>query len=48
MESASELDRVNISAYTFNLIGDQFKCEYREKIPVNGKGEIDLYFIATQ
>ena len=48
MESASESDRVNISAYTFDLIRDQFKCEYRGKIPVKGKGEIDMYFIATQ
>ena len=40
MESASEPNRVNISAYTFDLIRDQFKCEYRGKIPVKGKGEI--------
>ena len=44
MESASEPNRVNISAYTFDLIRDQFKCEYRGKIPVKGKGEIDMYF----
>lgn len=48
MESASEPNRVNISAYTFDLIRDQFKCEYRGKIPVKGKGEIDMYFIASQ
>jgi class 3 adenylate cyclase len=46
MESASEPNRVNISAYTFDLIREQFKCEYRGKIPVKGKGEIDMYFIA--
>ena len=48
MESASEPNRVNISAYTFDLIRDQYKCEYRGKIPVKGKGEIDMYFIAAQ
>jgi class 3 adenylate cyclase len=47
MESASESNRVNISAYTFDLIRDQYKCEYRGKVPVKGKGEIDMYFIAA-
>jgi class 3 adenylate cyclase len=47
MESASEANRVNISAYTFDLIRDQIKCEYRGKIPVKGKGEIDMYFISV-
>jgi len=47
MESASEANRVNISAYTFDLIRHQFECEYRGKIPIKGKGDIDMYFIAA-
>ena len=47
MESSSEANRVNISAYTFDLIRHQFECEYRGKIPTKGKGDIDMYFIAA-
>ncbi len=45
MESASEDDRLNISAYTYDLVRDAFACEYRGKIPVKGKGDMDMYFV---
>jgi len=45
MESAGEIGRVNVSAYTFDLIRDEFACEYRGKVTVKGKGEIDMYFV---
>ena len=45
MESAGEAGRVNVSAYTFDLIRDEFACEYRGKVTAKGKGEIDMYFV---
>ena len=45
MESAGETGRVNVSAYTFDLIQDEFACEYRGKVSAKGKGEIDMYFV---
>ena len=48
MESAGEAGRVNISAYTFDLIRTEFECEYRGKVEVKGKGQIDMYFVASR
>ncbi len=45
LESAGEVGRVNISAYTYDLVQDQFECEYRGKIDAKGKGAIDMYFV---
>jgi class 3 adenylate cyclase len=45
MESNSEPGRLNVSAYTYHLIRDSFRGEYRGKVEVKGKGEIDMYFI---
>jgi class 3 adenylate cyclase len=45
MESNSEPGRLNVSAYTYHLIRDSFSGEYRGKLDVKGKGEIDMYFI---
>lgn len=45
LETASEPGRVNISAYTYHLVRDEFPCEYRGRINVKGKGEMDMYFV---
>lgn len=45
MESSGETGRVNISAYTYDLIRDEFDCEYRGKVDAKGKGQIDMYFV---
>ncbi|MBL0142559.1 MAG: hypothetical protein IPP91_10795 [Betaproteobacteria bacterium] len=45
MESAGEIGRVNISAYTYDLIREEFDCEYRGKVDAKGKGQIDMYFV---
>lgn len=47
MESAGEAGRVNVSAYTYDLIRDEFACEYRGKVSAKGKGEIDMYFVTA-
>jgi class 3 adenylate cyclase len=45
MESAGEPGRVNVSAYTYDLIRTEFECEYRGKVDEKGKGRIDMYFV---
>jgi len=46
MESGSEPGRINISESTFNLIKDEFKCEYRGEIEVKNRGSLKMYFIS--
>jgi len=45
LESASEVNRVNISAYTYELVREHFVCEYRGKLAAKGKGDIDMYYV---
>ena len=45
MESSGEAGKVNISGSTYELVRDFFICEYRGKMPVKYKGEIDMYFV---
>ncbi len=45
METTGEAGKVNISGDTYTLIKDFFICEYRGKLPVKYKGNIDMYFV---
>lgn len=45
MESSGEVGRVNVSAYTYDLIRSDFSCEYRGKVDAKGKGPVDMYFV---
>ena len=45
LETASEEGRINVSAYTYDLIKDHFPGEYRGKISAKGKGDLDMYFV---
>lgn len=45
MESYGEPGKINISASTFELIKDKFKCTYRGEIAVKNKGDIGMYFV---
>jgi class 3 adenylate cyclase len=45
MESSGEIGRVNVSAYTFDLIRTEFDCTYRGRVDAKGKGQIDMYFV---
>ncbi len=47
IESAGQVGRVNVSAYTYDLIRNDFECEYRGKVNAKGKGEIDMYFVVA-
>jgi len=46
MESSGEIGKVNISATTYELIKDFFRCQYRGKMPVKYKGDIEMYFVS--
>ncbi|MBM3854322.1 MAG: adenylate/guanylate cyclase domain-containing protein, partial [Verrucomicrobia bacterium] len=45
MESMSEPGRINVSAYTYDLVKHAFAGDYRGKIEAKGKGELDMYLI---
>lgn len=45
MESSGEAGKVNISGITYSLVKEYFICEYRGKLPVKYKGNIDMYFV---
>jgi class 3 adenylate cyclase/CheY-like chemotaxis protein len=45
MESAGEINMVNISGETYSKIEEYFDCEYRGKIKAKNKGDIDMYFV---
>ena len=45
MESSGEINRINISGATYELIKSHYICEYRGKIEAKNKGKIDMYFI---
>lgn len=45
MESAGEPNRVNISETTYQLVKDDFECDYRGKVKAKNKGELPMYFV---
>jgi len=45
IESSGEEGKINVSAYTYDLIKAQFPCDYRGKINAKGKGNLDMYFV---
>jgi len=45
MESSSQAGQINISGTTYNMVQEYFDCEYRGKIPVKNKDDIDMYFV---
>lgn len=45
MEACSESGRINISENTYELVKDQFHCEYRGEKEVKSKGMMKMYFV---
>jgi len=45
MESHGIPDKIQISAATYALVGDQYPFEYRGKIPIKGRGEMETYLL---
>ncbi|MEO6167528.1 MAG: adenylate/guanylate cyclase domain-containing protein [Chitinophagales bacterium] len=46
MESRSEPGRVNLSETTYELIKDEFPCEYRGEFEVKNRGLLKMYFLS--
>lgn len=45
MESSGEAGKINISGTTYEFVKDFFTCEFRGKMPVKYKGELEMYFV---
>ncbi|MBS0011255.1 MAG: hypothetical protein KFF49_07585 [Bacteroidales bacterium] len=45
MESSGMPGKINISGVTYEYVKDFFICEYRGKMPVKYKGDLDMYFV---
>jgi class 3 adenylate cyclase len=45
MESNSEPGRINISEDTYNLVKEQYSCQYRGEIDVKNRGKLKMYFV---
>lgn len=45
MESSGKAGKINISGTTYEFIKEFFECEYRGKMPVKYKGELEMYFV---
>jgi len=47
MESSGDIQKVNVSQYTYELLKNdpRFVFEHRGKIQAKGKGEVDMYFV---
>jgi adenylate cyclase len=45
MESSGDAGKINISGTTYEFVKEFFTCEYRGKMPVKYKGELEMYFV---
>ncbi|MGB5228892.1 MAG: adenylate/guanylate cyclase domain-containing protein [Eudoraea sp.] len=45
METNSETGKINISENTFELIKNEFDCEYRGEFSVKNRGKMKMYFV---
>ena len=45
MESSGEAGKINISGTTWEYVKDYFTFEYRGRMPVKYKGDLDMYFV---
>ncbi|TFV95801.1 adenylate/guanylate cyclase domain-containing protein [Algoriphagus kandeliae] len=47
MESNSEEGKINISGTTYEIIKDEFECEYRGSVEIKNRGIWDMYFLKS-
>ncbi|MBT8294997.1 MAG: adenylate/guanylate cyclase domain-containing protein, partial [Gramella sp.] len=45
MESHSDIGRINISENTYELVKDEFDCEYRGKVEVKNQRILKMYYV---
>lgn len=48
MESSGEINKINVSGATYELIKEYYQCTYRGKIEAKNKGKIDMYFVENK
>jgi len=48
MESKSKPGKINISESTYELIKDQYDCEFRGEIDVKNKGMMKMFFVNAE
>jgi guanylate cyclase len=48
MESQGTADRIQITRATYELIKDEFECEYRGTVPVKGKGDMETWYLVAR
>ncbi len=48
MESNGTPGKVNISAYTYELIKDRFDCTHRGKLNAKNLGDLDMYYVENE
>jgi adenylate cyclase len=47
MESSGAAGKINISGTTYEFVKEFFACEFRGKMPVKYKGELEMYFVES-
>lgn len=47
MESNSEEGRINLSGTTYEIIKDEFKCDYRGSIDIKNRGIWEMYYLES-
>ena len=45
MEQHGQAAKINISTSTYELVKNDYQCEYRGKIAAKNKGEVEMYFV---
>lgn len=45
MATSSDIGKINISANTYVLVNEYFKCEHHGSLPVKYEGELDMYIV---
>ena len=48
MESNSEAGKINVSENTYELVKNDFDCDYRGEIDVKNKGMMKMYFVKSK
>lgn len=48
METQADADGVCVSAYTYDFVREKFDADYRGKIEIKAKGELDVYSLKPQ
>jgi adenylate cyclase len=48
MESHGSIGKIQITRATYELIKDEFECEYIGEIPVKGKGQMEVWHLITK